>query len=301
MANFIVTSLPEYVEQNRDLLIKNFALVGGGTRSRIGLQTGVKHKAPLNFLDLGVNFQNGANCGFDPTSTATLTQREIEVAPIAVQLEICPKTLLGKYAEYLVKVNATEDSCPFEEYIVTGLVNEIQKKVENLIWQGITFGSKFYPGLENLIQSSGTSSGDPVNASVYDAILAVYNALPEEAIERGAEIYVAPVVYRQFIQEMVKANFYHYNPGDGMGDEFFLPGTDVKVVKTQGLSNHTLDSYVVYGTFPQNLVYGTDLENGEEDIDIWWSKDDRVFKFDAEFTAGVQVASPELAVFLDLS
>ena len=44
--NFIVTSLPAYVQESRDLLLKNFALVGTATRRRgITLQTGVKKDA----------------------------------------------------------------------------------------------------------------------------------------------------------------------------------------------------------------------------------------------------------------
>ena len=50
--NFNVSGLPAYVDQNRDLLLKNFALVGGGTRERISIQTGVKGKAAINFLDV---------------------------------------------------------------------------------------------------------------------------------------------------------------------------------------------------------------------------------------------------------
>lgn len=50
--NFIVTSLPAYVENNRDVLLKNFGLVGTDTRRRIGLQTGIKKSAYLNYLEV---------------------------------------------------------------------------------------------------------------------------------------------------------------------------------------------------------------------------------------------------------
>ena len=43
--NFIVTSLPDFVQNNRDVLLKNFGLVGTATRKRIGLQTGIKKAA----------------------------------------------------------------------------------------------------------------------------------------------------------------------------------------------------------------------------------------------------------------
>ena len=50
VTNFLVSGLPSYVAENRDLIIKSFGLVGTGTRGRIGLQTGVKSSAHLNYL-----------------------------------------------------------------------------------------------------------------------------------------------------------------------------------------------------------------------------------------------------------
>ena len=63
MYNYVVTSLPAYVQENRDLIIKNFALVGGETRKRISVKTGVKKAAYINYLNLTPTFQSGAGCG----------------------------------------------------------------------------------------------------------------------------------------------------------------------------------------------------------------------------------------------
>ena len=46
--NFVVSSLPAYVQDNKDLIIKNFALVGTASRQRFGIQTGIKTSAYLN-------------------------------------------------------------------------------------------------------------------------------------------------------------------------------------------------------------------------------------------------------------
>ena len=71
--NFVVTSLPDYVENNRDVILKNFALVGTDTRRRISLQTGVKTSAYLNYLAHAPVLQDGKGCGFNPAGTAELT------------------------------------------------------------------------------------------------------------------------------------------------------------------------------------------------------------------------------------
>ena len=138
VTNFLVSSLPDYVQTNREILVKSFGLVGTATRSRIGLQTGIKKDAYLNYLDLSAVFQDGSNCAFNPLDSITLTQREINTAAIKVDGQICPETLLGKYAEYLVRINATENDLPFEQYIVDTLIAQINKGIEKLIWVGNT-------------------------------------------------------------------------------------------------------------------------------------------------------------------
>ena len=127
-----VSSLSAYVQDNHDLLVKNFALVGGGTRSRISIQTGIKQNAYINLLNLTPTLQSGAGCNFTAAGDAVLSNRLLKTAQIKVNMEFCEKTLLGKYAEYLVKVNAVDNPFPFEEYITNALTDELNKKIEKL-------------------------------------------------------------------------------------------------------------------------------------------------------------------------
>lgn len=290
-ANFVVSSLPAYVQTNRDILLKNFALVGTATRRHMSIQTGVKKNAYLNFLDLAPEFQDGTECEFTPSGTATVTQKEIETALIKVDMDICPRHLVGKYAEYLVRINATENDLPFERYIIDGVVAEINKGIEKAIWQGDTTSAdttlKWFDGLLKQMGADAdvlTETITGTDASAYTDILQVYMALPEEAIERGAEIYVSPVVFRAFIQNIIAANLFHYaGPADEFPDEFLLPGTNARVVKAPGLGSLR----TIVGTFRGNLVYGCDMEGDAEDIDLWFSQDDRVFKLEALWNSGV--------------
>lgn len=296
-----VQNLPAYVQENHDLLIKNFALVGGGTRSRISIQTGVKGSAYINLLNLVPTLQSGIGCGFNALGDATLSQRTIETALIKVNLEFCETDLVGKYAEYLVKVNAVDNPFPFEEYITTALTNELNKKIEKLIWQGnksLTSDAdlKWINGFDAIISAQGTEATGTA-ADIYEAILHVYNALPEEVLERGAEIYVSPAYFRAFMQVMVAKNYFHYNPGNQEFGEFILPGTDAKVVRTQGLAGVEK----VFGTFPANLVYGTDLQNDEEKFRLWFSEDNGTWRVEAKWNSGVQIVYPEMAVWYDFS
>ena len=296
VTNFLVTSLPDYVQTNRDILIKSFGLVGTATRSRIGLQTGIKKDAYLNYLDLSAVFQDGSSCAFNPLDEITLSQREINTAVIKDDGQICPETLLGKYAEYLVRINATENDLPFEQFIVETLVKEINKGIEKLIWQGNTAGSPADLIDGFLTQFSNDASVIPATltsvADAYTAVKTVYFAMPEETLEKGGLIFVDPAIFRALVNDLVVLNYYHYDMGNSFLEEILLPGTDVKVVKTPGLAN----TLAIVGTFGENLVYGCDMENDHEDIDLWWSQDDRVFKYQVKWNSGVAYHFPDQVV-----
>ena len=300
---YSVSSLPAYVQENHDLLVKNFALVGNGTRPRISIQTGIKKDAYINIFNLTPTLQSGVGCGFSANGNAAITQRTLATALIKVDLEFCEEDLIGKYAEYLVKVNAVDKPFPFEQYITDALADELNKKIEKLIWQGdkTTHSTdadlKWIDGFAHIFSAEGTevqsAESDHKWETAYDAIVAVYNALPEEVLEQGAEIYVSPAAFRAFMQKMVQMNYFHYNPGNQEYGEFLLPGTDAKVVRTQGLAG----THLVMGTFAKNLVYGCDMENDAEKFDVWYSNDNRTWRVQVKWNSGVQVGFPDMCFY----
>lgn len=295
--NFVVTSLPAYVQDNKDLIIKNFALVGTASRQRFGIQTGIKTSAYLNYLELNPTLQDGKGCGFTAAGSATLTQRTITTAVIKVNMDICPDSLLGKYAEYLVRIGANSNELPFEQYIIDGVTTEINKKIEKLIWQGDTTQAsntdlKWLNGILKQLASDSDKVAVSIaaNTAIYDAIKAVYLAIPEETLERGAEIYVSPANYRDFLMAMVEKKYFNYSgPQDSAPEEFVFPGTDVKVVKTPGLAG--VNDKIV-ASFPENFVYGCDAEGDLEDVKIWFSDDDDLFKLKVKWNSGIAYRFP---------
>lgn len=298
--NFIVTTLPDYVENNKELLVNKFGLLGNGTRQRISIQTGVKGKAALNYLDINPVLQDGAECAFTPEGAAELTQRDIETAIIKVDMEFCPRKLRGKYAEYLIRINAVEEGnkLPFEEYVVDLIIDSINDRIETMMWQGDTALTtdntrKWIDGFLKIAKAEDGVIDVAITSgkTAYEAILDVYMAMPEGILDLTPEIYVSPAIFRKFVQEMVAKNWYQITVGAPQ-DEFILPGTDVKVVKTKGLAG----TQNIVGTFPKNLYYATDMEGDEEAIDLWYSKDDRVFKLEALWNSGVQIAYPDMVV-----
>ena len=301
VTNFDVSALPNYVAENRDLLLKNFGLVAGGTRSRIGIQTGVKFKENLNYLEIAPELQDGLNCELTPQGDGVaLTDREMVTAWIEVLIAICPKKLVGKWAEYLVRANANEESLPFERYLIDGFIAEVNKKIEVLIWQGDTTSAstdlKWIDGFGIIFATDGTVVTTSA-ATLYAKLIDLYLGMDDATLNRGAEIYISPANYRALLQELVAANLYHYPSAENgtYPKEIFLPGTDVKVVFTEGLEG--VNGYA-YATFPDNLRYGCDMENDEEDIAVKYDPIKELFYLKALWNSGVQIAFPGMAYYM---
>lgn len=281
------------------MLLKNFALVGGSTRSRISVQTGIKSSARINFMEIAPVLQDGTGCGFNAQGAVSLSQRDIETAVIKVNLDICPETLRGKYAEYLIQTNATAETLPFEQFIMEGITNVLTKKNEMLMWQGDKASGntdlKWINGFIKIAGAEADVKDVTIDADkIYDAILAVYMELPDEVIERGAEIYVSPANFRKFMQELVAKNFFHYaGATEAAPEEFYFPGTNAKVVLTPGLTGV---NDKILGTFAKNLFYGCDMEGDAEDIKVWFSDDDDLYKLKVKWNMGVQIAFPDMVV-----
>ena len=90
------------------------------------------------------------------------------------------------------------------------------------------------------------------------------------------------------MQDMVAANFYHYNPLNETLESFPIPGTDVQVVKVAGLAG----SLQIVGTYGENLYYGTDMTGDEEDVKVWFSEDNQTYRLLVKWSSGVQFAFP---------
>lgn len=290
--SFVITDLPDFTQVNREEIIRKIVLEGNSI-SRMTKQTGIKKDATINYLDVDPKFQSGATCGFTASGDTTLTQREIKTGAIKVNLEWCPETLLGKYAEYLVEVSAREgQSLPFEDYILELAANRINAKLEKAIYFGDTDSRdedlKQFDGLVKIAKDDSNTVKVTVaeGSNYYDAVKQVLLSIPEDVADKAA-IFVSPAFYRGYLQELVEKNYFHYDPRTEAGDEIVIPGSDVKLIKTPGLASSDATKYIIAAD-PKELVYGCDLENAREVFDLWYSKDADTFRLKALWNSGVQ-------------
>lgn len=292
----IVTSLPDYVEQQRLPLIAKSAL-GAKSAKLFTLQTDVKGPTALNLTSTAVVFGDGTECGWDAAGTTTYSQRVLTPAYLKVNTDYCDKNLIGKWAQSQVTIAAGLKDMPFEEEFTNGIVEGVQEQLEKMIYQGDSENEDDAIEFDGLIKILTAASATTVTSgsTAYDKIKNVYLTMPEEVVSKNdAVILVSADMYRSFIQDLVSANLYHYSP-DNNNEEYVLPGTNVRVIKVNGLNGTTTYDYAI-GARLSNLFYGTDALGDESKFDLWYSKDNREFRLAIEFTAGVQVAYPSEVV-----
>lgn len=303
-----ISAITGYVEEHKNDLIAK--MVGGDTSIRnLTLQTGVKTSTAINIMDVDAVFQNGATAGWTPTGTTTLSQRNIVPGDIKVQEAINPKDINKIYLSQVVRAGSYEDSIPFEQYYAEKKVETIVSANEVATWQGDTASGtnnlSYYDGFIKIIDaaSGSTVAGNTGSltaltaANVVAAIDAMYAALPSDALEAtDLVLAVGYDVARLYLGALKDANLFHYKPQDGQF-EFEIPGTNVKLFATRGL-NGTNRMYMGEAS---NFVIGVDLENDEENFKIFYSEDDFVVKFHANFKRGVQIAFPDRIVQFKLA
>ena len=295
MASYNVQALPNYVDQVRPELISK-AVIGAKSASLFNLQTGVKGPTALNLIDSEIVFGDGSACGWTEKGETSLSQAILTPRALKINMSICDKTLLSKWANYLVKVQANklDSDLPFEQYFIDDVIKNVKAGVEKMIYQGDSTNPSAteFDGLLKILKDAGAT---PVKVSgtaeekAYEFIKKVAAAMPAAILDKeDLVILVSMPMYLEYIQDLVTANLYHYNPENGE-NEYKLPGTNIRVIGVNGLNNTATNDYAIGGSL-SNIFYGTDLENGEEIFDLWYSKDNREFRLAVEFTAGVQVA-----------
>lgn len=294
MANPIVTSLPNYVEEHRLPLIAK-SVLRGKTIELVQIETGVKSDTALNLISAAVQFGDGSNCGWTPTEGVTLSQRKLVPVFVKVNQAFCDKNLLKKWASYEVTLAAGRNTLPFEEQFLEEISNSINEQIEKMVWQGdsANSGSRIEcDGYLKHIEAGGSGATiltDTEGTTAYNRIKGVYNALPARVVDKqDTVIFVSNSLYREFINELVASNLYHFNPDYGQG-EYPLPGTSIRVIAVSGLDG---TNKIVAGRL-SNFFYGVDAEDDKDTLDLWYSKDNQEFRLAVNFAVSTQVALPD--------
>lgn len=313
---FQVTGLTNYTEQNEAQLV-SASLFEARTQQLIvsegNLMTGIKSAETINRMDTDVFFQDDSGCGFSASGTTEFTQRTLTVGKIKTQETLCPKDLESKYLQKALPAGSNYTDIIFAQEYTARKAGLIAEALEVAIWQatGSGFGGSNgllnkFKGIKQHITEAGAAvvdanvtgfygAGAPITgidtaAKAKNAVLAVIKALPAKIKGKSdVRIFCGWDTYDLLIQAYVDANLFHYSPGgenNSPAAEFRVPGTTYSVVPVHGLTG-TND---IYAFRMSNIFMGVDLQNEEDNFEIWYSQDDRNVKFSASFKVGVQFA-----------
>lgn len=307
---FSVGTLAAYTKENEALLVAS-SVLGSKTASLIkdqgNVMVGVKSAETINIMDTDAIFQDGSSCGFNASGTTSFTQRTVTVGKIKVNEALCLKDLESKYLQKALPAGSGYDSMVYSEEYSKRKAAKIADQLEKTIWQGSTASvdvnlNKFQ-GITTLITAAGasvvnansvayhgsveTSITDSNVISIFDDI---YKAIPAQVVDKDdVAIFCGMDVFRTYTVKLKNSNLFHYQYDAKANGEFFLPGTNVKVIAVQGLNG----SGKIVAARISNFFIGTDLLNEEERFEIFYAKEADQVRFVSEFKMGVNFAFPD--------
>ena len=308
--SFSVGTLAAYTKENEQLLVAS-SVLGSKTASLIkeqgNVMVGVKSAETINIMDTDAIFQDGSSCGFNASGLTSFTQRTVTVGKIKVNEALCLKDLEAKYLQKALPAGSMYDSMIYAEEYSKRKTEKISSQLEKALWQGNT-GSvdvnlNKFTGLLSLITAAGasvvnansvafhgvveTAITDTNVVSIFDDI---YKAIPAQVVDKDdMVIFCGMDTFRTYTVKLKSSNLFHYKYDEAANGQFFLPGTNVRVIAVQGL-NGTND---IIAARISNFFIGTDLLNEEERFEIFYAKEADQVRFVSEFKMGINFAFPD--------
>jgi hypothetical protein len=296
--DYDVSGLAPYVDDQREDLIHR-SVTEAQTLSYIAIQQGIKGTEDLKLLNDSIVYQNG-DCSMSPSGDTIFTDRQISVETIGYLKKFCQKDLAGFWTQLALRPGAmAEDkTLPFEQVLINYLLELHAFELEKLIWQGDKISGSgnlaFMNGFNSFLtvangcvdlNQSGTSSIDATNA--FAIFYEAFTNTPSNVAEGQDFIcFTGRENFNFLLKNLVDLNMFHYNPAQiGTMNEILLPGTNMRVVKLNGLNGTTK----IYTGRASHFYFGTDLSSDFESYDLWYSFDDDVIYLRSKFRAGVQV------------
>lgn len=305
--SFNVTALTGYTKTNEQMLIvKSFFTPK--TATYMQKLTGVKSAMQVPSLADDFYWAAGGTCGLlSASGDTTISARVLTVAPVKIEKSWCIATLEAKYTQLLLAPGSQYEALPggIDEAFMNYIMGAQGEKVEIALWQSVKDGGStdYTSKFDGLITIIGAASGvvaanasafmTPVTAVTASNIIAVlqgiYAAIPVAILDKDdLKIFIGTDFSRMYQTALVNANLFNYVPNADSLGEYYLHGTNVKIVPVPGL-NSTNKAYALRTS---NMFMGVDLENEEEELNVWYSQDYDSVYMRMKFKLGTQISQP---------
>jgi hypothetical protein len=301
---FNVGSLSNYTKTNEKMLIIA-SFFEPKTATYMQKLTGVKSSIQVPALSDTLIWQNGGTCGLvNASGDTTISARVLTAGRIKAEKSWCIADLETKYTQLLLSPGSQYESLPggIDEAFMNSVLGEQKERVELALWQGDTTKWQDYLNkFDGLVKIINAASG-PVQANaaayitpvtsitvsnVISVLQAVYSAIPVEILDKSdLRIFIGTDVSRLYQTALINANLFNFIPSADSLGEYFLHGTNVKVVPVPGLNG----TNAIYALRSSNMFLGCDLEGEDEEMNVWYSQDYDTVYMRMKFKLGVQVS-----------
>jgi len=310
--SFDVSSLTDYVnEQSTDLISRLY--FEKTSSDYFTLQSGVKKTDALHLLAVTAFPQDGSGCTPSASGDVTFSDRNLTVGQITYYSGFCMKDLIPKYTQILLRNgNAETEEMVFEQEVANSIISTIMEHNEVADWQGDTNSSDIYinryDGLIKIIDAAGTavdgnttsetSITSGASGNIDTIITNICNARPAKVKSAPNQVlFVGQDNFDKYVDTLNAKNLFHVNATDWANYTVSIPGKNVTLVGVVGLDG---TNRMFLGT-QENFFLGFDLQNDEEEFDMWYEKKDDKVYYRVKFKRGVQVAYPNEIVEFTLS
>ena len=310
--SFNVASLTNYVnEQSTDLISRLY--FEKTSSDYFTLQSGVKKTDALHLLAVTAFPQDGSGCSPTASGDVVFSNRDITVGQITYFSGFCMKDLIPKYTQILLRAgNAETEEMAFEAEVADSIIKTIMEHNEVADWQGNTASGNVYinryDGLIKIIDaattaidgntSAATSITSGASGNIDTIINNICNARPAKVKSAPNQVlFIGQDNFDKFVDTLNAKNLYNVDATSWANYSVSIPGKNVTLVGVVGLDG---TNRMFLGT-QENFFLGFDLQNDEEEFDMWYEKlEDKVY-YRVKFKRGLQVAYPNEIVQFTLA
>lgn len=269
--SYDLSALPTYNSYGSEMLIKAFL---GLTLPRYStIRPNLKGTTEkVGFVTNDIVIQD-LSCGFNPTGTTVQNLVTIDLCNKKLNQNLCAYDLYNTYLSQYLSNSNFQETVPFEEVILQDLSNRVADEIEKQLWRNTTatgetqYNSQCFNGVISLITTGNGASSLAYTAATASNGLSVftqvYEAIPENVLHRDdLVIYCSYSDYRALISSMRNSsyvNLFSFDDASAASGEVWtvmLPGTNVRVVPTQGLTGQSK----YYAGPAEYIMIGTNMD-----------------------------------------
>jgi hypothetical protein len=191
----------------------------------------------------------------------------------------------------------------FESEVAESVIKTIMEQNEVADWQGDLTSANIYLNkytgliktiddattavLGNTSQATSITSGAAGNIDTL--VSDMCNARPANVKSAPNQVlFIGQDNFDKYVDTLNAKNLYHVNATDWANYTVSIPGKNVTLVGVVGLDG---TNRMFLGT-QENFFLGFDLQNDEEEFDMWYDKKDDKVYYRVKFKRGLQVAYP---------